>query len=189
MADKPVIRFRCSCGQKISVSARHAGRRGRCPKCRERVKIPKRTDPKAAPAPPKPAPMKPKSDAEIFKAIVAGLGKAVVQHYASFAGYYVKLSLASGRAQSITLRRGKGDVVEMTSEIGMVGSPQQALEALQLAGKHERLRLWADGARVIHASLAVSLPWASPDPFLKAAESLAAGADAIEEKLFGMDLR
>ncbi|UCF17512.1 MAG: hypothetical protein JSW59_08625 [Phycisphaerales bacterium] len=34
------IHFKCSCGQTIKVSARHAGRTGRCPKCSGQVKVP-----------------------------------------------------------------------------------------------------------------------------------------------------
>ena len=34
------IRFNCDCGQPIKVSAQHAGRIGRCPKCTDRVNIP-----------------------------------------------------------------------------------------------------------------------------------------------------
>ncbi len=35
------IRFACSCGKRIKVSVRQAGRRGRCPRCDARIRVPR----------------------------------------------------------------------------------------------------------------------------------------------------
>jgi len=37
-----LIRFNCRCGQKIKVAIEHAGKTGRCPKCKEKVKVPEK---------------------------------------------------------------------------------------------------------------------------------------------------
>lgn len=34
------IRFHCSCGKRIKVQARYAGKAGRCPKCRQKLVVP-----------------------------------------------------------------------------------------------------------------------------------------------------
>lgn len=36
------IRFNCQCGQKIKVAIEHASKIGRCPKCKEKVKVPEK---------------------------------------------------------------------------------------------------------------------------------------------------
>ncbi len=74
-----MIRFRCECGQKISVHEKNAGRRGKCPKCGKKVLVPpapstpesekiesiplardeEPQQPEAAPQPPPSAPEKP----------------------------------------------------------------------------------------------------------------------------------
>lgn len=40
MPQRQTIRFACSCGKKIKVPARHAGRFGKCPRCGARLRIP-----------------------------------------------------------------------------------------------------------------------------------------------------
>lgn len=42
-ADERPIRFTCACGQAIKVPARYAGRMGKCPRCKECVRIPRRS--------------------------------------------------------------------------------------------------------------------------------------------------
>lgn len=37
---KEYIRFYCTCGKRIKVPARHAGRTGKCPKCSKKVTVP-----------------------------------------------------------------------------------------------------------------------------------------------------
>lgn len=39
-----VIRFYCPCGQRIKVPASYAGKKGKCPQCRQRVLIPARSE-------------------------------------------------------------------------------------------------------------------------------------------------
>ena len=186
----PVIRFRCGCGQKLVVAARLAGRKGRCPKCRAQMTVPKRSDPKAAPTPPKRAPRKgPRTDAEIFEAIVSGLGPAVKEHYASSEGYFVKMKLGDSRFQGVTLRPASEGQIEITSEIGMLYPPDRGLDALQEAERFPGLRLTCSSIQMLNASMTVPLPWTRPEPFVKAVEQLARAADAIELKLFGIDLR
>jgi len=34
------IRFACECGKKIKMASKHAGRMGKCPQCRKRIRIP-----------------------------------------------------------------------------------------------------------------------------------------------------
>ena len=41
VAREAVIRLTCSCGKRIKVPARHAGRSGRCPQCKQRIVVPK----------------------------------------------------------------------------------------------------------------------------------------------------
>jgi len=43
MDEKPkddFIRFRCSCGRKVKISSKYAGRSGKCPHCSRRLRIP-----------------------------------------------------------------------------------------------------------------------------------------------------
>ena len=169
--------------------AKYAGRRAKCPGCARPIAIPRRSQPKAEPAAPKRGVMRPASDAEIFKAIVGGLGAAVTTHYSSSDGYFVKLRLPSGRQQGIMLRRGSADELTMTSEIGMLAGHEHGIEALKMAAGLPGIRLFAGGFNMLSASVGVLLPWTDAGPFLRAAETLAAGADTIEEKLFGLDLR
>lgn len=183
-----MIRFLCRCGRKIAVRPELAGRKGRCPACQTILVVPKRPDPKAAPAAP-PRIAATSTDADIFKAIVGGLGKAVAQDYMSRGGYYVKLKLSTGRSQGVTLSRGSDGSLVVTSEIGMITGPDHGLTALQLAERLPELRLHSDGLKVLHASLTVPLPWDQPRRLVEAVERLAAGADQIEQALFGIDLR
>ena len=37
---KEYIRFYCTCGKRIKVPAKHAGRTGKCPKCSNKVTVP-----------------------------------------------------------------------------------------------------------------------------------------------------
>ncbi len=37
------IRFRCTCGKKIKVHAKYAGKTGKCQRCQKRIKVPHRT--------------------------------------------------------------------------------------------------------------------------------------------------
>ncbi len=39
-ASEPMVRFYCTCGQKIKMPAKYAGKTGKCPKCRKKVTIP-----------------------------------------------------------------------------------------------------------------------------------------------------
>ena len=39
-ASEQMVRFYCTCGQKIKMPAKHAGRTGKCPKCRLKITIP-----------------------------------------------------------------------------------------------------------------------------------------------------
>ena len=39
-ASEQMVRFYCACGQKIKIPAKHAGRTGKCPKCKQRITIP-----------------------------------------------------------------------------------------------------------------------------------------------------
>ena len=39
-ASEQMVRFYCTCGQKIKMPAKHAGRAGKCPKCKQRITIP-----------------------------------------------------------------------------------------------------------------------------------------------------
>lgn len=183
------IRFRCACGRKMVAPAKYAGRRAKCPGCAKPIVVPKKSQPKAEPAPPKPGATRPKSDTEIFKAIVGGLGAAVASHYGSSDGYFVKLKLASGRQQGLMLRRGAGNELTIASEIGMLAGHEHGIEALKMAADLPGIRLFANPYNLLSASVSVPLPWTDAGPFLRAAETLAAGADKIEEKLFGLDLR
>ena len=40
-----MIKFKCNCGQKISVPDKYAGKSGKCPKCKETCQIPKTYSP------------------------------------------------------------------------------------------------------------------------------------------------
>lgn len=49
------IRIRCRCGKALVASRRHAGKTARCPKCKQRIRIPANPpQPRAAPPPPAP---------------------------------------------------------------------------------------------------------------------------------------
>ena len=37
-----MIRFVCPCGKRIKVAAKYAGKAGKCPRCKKRVKIPEK---------------------------------------------------------------------------------------------------------------------------------------------------
>lgn len=39
-----VIRFKCECGRKLKVPAEYAGRTGRCPACKNKLRIPQKSD-------------------------------------------------------------------------------------------------------------------------------------------------
>ena len=36
-----LIRFYCTCGQRIKMPAKYAGKQGRCPRCKNLVTVPK----------------------------------------------------------------------------------------------------------------------------------------------------
>jgi hypothetical protein len=40
MSKEELIRFTCSCGKRLKMLSKYAGRTGRCPKCNARVRIP-----------------------------------------------------------------------------------------------------------------------------------------------------
>ena len=40
-----MIRFMCPCGRRIKVPARYAGKMGKCPRCKNRLRIPQQTSP------------------------------------------------------------------------------------------------------------------------------------------------
>jgi uncharacterized paraquat-inducible protein A len=37
-----LIRFTCACGKRVKVPAKYAGKTARCPRCKNRVKIPEK---------------------------------------------------------------------------------------------------------------------------------------------------
>ena len=40
MANKPLIRFSCSCGKRLAARVKHAGQDTTCPKCKQSVHVP-----------------------------------------------------------------------------------------------------------------------------------------------------
>ena len=45
-ASEQMLRFYCTCGQKIKMPAKYAGRNGKCPKCKLKITIPHANSPK-----------------------------------------------------------------------------------------------------------------------------------------------
>ena len=91
------IRTACACGGVIRVTRQYAGRTVRCPRCRQGVVVPNRTDlfgPAPSPAPLPPArPKKPKDDCIHFVCTCGKRMKAPVQ----YAGRSVKCSRCGAR--------------------------------------------------------------------------------------------
>ncbi|MFK7737873.1 MAG: hypothetical protein AB8B50_17710 [Pirellulaceae bacterium] len=72
------IKFKCPCGQTLSVSSKLAGKQGKCPKCQKAIKIPSpkgratSSSGKAAPAGPKPGKVKASKHASAPSPAVGG---------------------------------------------------------------------------------------------------------------------
>ncbi|MBI4618457.1 MAG: hypothetical protein HY720_32970 [Planctomycetes bacterium] len=190
-----LIRFSCPCGKRLAAPPKRAGQTTSCPKCGSPVTVPA----DAGPPPEPPMSLEPAGPCshprldEFYRVLLSRFAQRMDKHGVEQGNPTVRILLPLYRRQEVRLsvgrdRRGR-DVLAVRSEIGTLSILEEALAALKVNRGLGKARLYLDDGNVLSIESLHRLAELDADEVAGAVEEIAARADEIEAKLFGVDVR
>ena len=190
-----MIEFRCrSCGRTFSVPDNRGGQKGKCPGCGNIMMVPARTESLFL-FDQKELSCKSPELQGLYDSITTALGPRIVQHRINDDGDLLifEVATSAGRTQLVCAVESYDERLEkkrllIYSQIGTLVNSESAVAVLRAADIHRSINFAIDEDFLLSAALTTDLDEAASKLWLEFM-LVAIAADAMEDLLFGWDLK